>query len=30
MVFTGGDENGFIKVQSAEGEGWVEKIMVKN
>jgi hypothetical protein len=30
MVFTGEDENGFIKVQSVEGEGWVEKIMVRN
>jgi hypothetical protein len=29
VIFTGKDEGGFIFVQGQDGEGWVEKLMVK-
>lgn len=29
LVFIGPDSDGFLKVQGAEGEGWVDKRLVK-
>jgi hypothetical protein len=29
MIFVGEEENGFLKVQAPEGEGWVKKMFVK-
>jgi curli biogenesis system outer membrane secretion channel CsgG len=29
VIYTGRDQNGFISVQGQDGEGWVEKVMVK-
>lgn len=30
LVYLGSEDQGFIKVQAAEGEGWAEKIMLRN
>jgi len=29
VIYTGHDQGGFISVQGQDGEGWVEKVMVK-
>jgi curli biogenesis system outer membrane secretion channel CsgG len=29
LIYTGQDKDGFISVQSGEGEGWVEKVLVR-
>ena len=29
LIYTGQDKDGFIFVQSGEGEGWVEKVLVR-
>jgi len=29
VIFTGEEKNGFLSVQGNDGEGWVEKILVK-
>jgi len=29
VIYTGKDEGGFMSVQGQNGEGWVEKVMMK-
>jgi hypothetical protein len=29
VIYTGEEKNGFLSVQGNEGEGWVEKLMIK-
>jgi hypothetical protein len=29
VIFTGQEKNGFMSIQGNDGEGWVEKIMIK-